>query len=362
MDGARGAGAGAMDRMTPERADALLAAIGRARVLVVGDLMLDRYISGVVERVSPEAPVPVVRVEEESSAVGGAGNVAANVAALGASCRVVGLAGDDASGEALRAELEGLGVRTEGIVAADDRPTTVKTRILARRQQVVRFDHEREHDASEALAGRIADTVEELAAECDAIVLEDYNKGVLVPRVIERARDVARRRGLPSVVDPKRRNFFAYDGVSVFKPNAKELEDALGEFIHPDDPAWMEATRRRLRADHLLLTLGERGMALQTGVGAHLRIPTVARGVYDVSGAGDTVTAVVALVLAVGGTAEEAAVLANHAAAIEVGKPGVATVSPDELREHVRLHRDGRLPASGGPRPGSGQARPTPAG
>ena len=327
-----------MDRLTEARAEELLATIQGKRVLVVGDLMLDRYISGVVERVSPEAPVPVVRVEEESSAVGGAGNVAANVAALGATCQVVGLAGRDASGEAMKTALERLGVRTEGIVATDERPTTVKTRILARRQQVVRFDHEIDADAGDALADTLARTVEELGAASDVLVMEDYNKGVLVPSVIRRTLEVGRRLDLPSVVDPKRRNFFSYGGATVFKPNAKELEDALGAFIHPGDVSWMESTRKRLEASHLLLTLGERGMALQTEAGELVRVPTAARGVYDVSGAGDTVTAVVAVVLAAGGSAEEAALMANHAAAIEVGKPGVATVSPDELLEHVRVY------------------------
>lgn len=328
-----------MDGLTERRADELLQAAATVQVLVVGDLMLDRYIAGVVDRVSPEAPVPVVRVEEESSAVGGAGNVAANVAALGAECRVVGLAGHDASGEAMRAELEKLGVRTEGLVLSRRRPTTVKTRILARRQQVVRFDHEVDADADDQLAAALADTVEELGSSSDVLIMEDYNKGVLVPQVIRRALDVAERAGLPSVVDPKRRNFFAYGGVTVFKPNAKELEDALGSFIHPGDAAWMEQTRKRLAARHLLLTLGERGMALQTEAGDLLRVPAVARGVYDVSGAGDTVTAVVAVMLAAGASVEEAALLANHAAAIEVGKPGVATVSPSEIREHVHRHR-----------------------
>lgn len=253
-----------MERLTEERADELLAAVRKTRVLVIGDLMLDRYIAGVVERVSPEAPVPVVKVEGESSAVGGAGNVAANVAALDASCRVVGLAGRDEAGEAMRDALEKLGVRTEGLVRTDARPTTVKTRILARRQQVVRFDHEVDADANGSLAETLADTVEELALQSDVVVLEDYNKGVLVPPVIGRALEVAAARGLPSVVDPKRRNFFAYGGATVFKPNAKELEDALGQFIHPADVEWMEATRRKLEARHLLLTLGERGMALQT--------------------------------------------------------------------------------------------------
>lgn len=331
-----------MERLTEERADELLAAVRKTRVLVIGDLMLDRYIAGVVERVSPEAPVPVVKVEGESSAVGGAGNVAANVAALDASCRVVGLAGRDEAGEAMRDALEKLGVRTEGLVRTDARPTTVKTRILARRQQVVRFDHEVDADANGSLAETLADTVEELTLQSDVVVMEDYNKGVLVPLVIGRALEVAGARGLPSVVDPKRRNFFAYGGATVFKPNAKELEDALGQFIHPADVEWMEATRRKLEARHLLLTLGERGMALQTEGGELVRVPTAARGVYDVSGAGDTVTAVVAVMLAAGATVEEAAMLANHAAAIEVGKPGVATVSPDELRAQVRAYHADR--------------------
>ena len=325
-----------MERLSPERADQILAAAAGATVLVVGDVMLDRYISGAVDRVSPEAPVPVVRVESESAAVGGAGNVAANVAALGARCRIVGCAGRDAAGEDLRQELERLGVLTDGIVVTDERPTTVKTRILARRQQVVRFDRESEAELSDPIARRVAESVADFAEESDVIVAEDYNKGLLVPFVIERLLAAARLRGIPSVVDPKRRNFFAYRGATVFKPNAKELEDALGARVHPDDPEWMEATRVRLECTHLLLTLGERGMALQSPGELPTRVPTVARGVYDVSGAGDTVTAVVAVALAAGASVAEAAILANHAAAIEVGKAGVATVSPEELRAHVR--------------------------
>lgn len=327
-----------MDRLSRERADEILGAAQEVRVLVVGDLMLDRYISGSVDRISPEAPVPVVRVEEESWAVGGAGNVAANVAALGARCHAVGCVGKDLAGEQLREALGALGVRTDGLVATDERPTTVKTRILARRQQVVRVDREVETDASPALAEALAETVTALAGACDVLVLEDYNKGVLVPAVIGATLDAGRARGLPTVVDPKRRNFFAFEGVTVFKPNAKELADALGEFLHPDDPAWMEATRRKMRCDNLLLTLGERGMALQTAEGQAVRVPTAARSVYDVSGAGDTVTAVMAVTLAAGASPAEAAVLANHAAAVEVGKAGVATVSPAEILQHARDH------------------------
>jgi len=324
-----------VDRLTPQRVDSLLAAFGKVRVLVVGDLMLDRYISGAVDRISPEAPVPVVRVEEESARVGGAANVASNVAALGATCHMVGCVGRDHAGEMLRDELSAVGVRTDGLVVTDERPTTLKTRVLARRQQVVRFDREVEADVSGGLAVALARTLTGLLEASDVLVLEDYNKGVLVPPVIRAGLDGAGARGLPTVVDPKRRNFFAYVGATVFKPNAKELADALGDFVHPDDPAWMEATRTRMGCDNLLLTLGERGMALQTRDGASVRVPTVARSVYDVSGAGDTVTAVMAVAMAAGADVAEAAVLANHAAAIEVGKAGVATVTPDELRDHT---------------------------
>lgn len=197
---------------------------------------------------------------------------------------------------------------------------------------------EDETDVPGDLAGRLSERIAGLAPECDVLVMEDYNKGVLVPAVIEAVKEAAVARGAPTVVDPKRRNFFAYAGVTVFKPNAKELADALGTFIHPDDTEWMEATRSRLACEHLLLTLGERGIALQSRQGGHLRVPTAARSVYDVSGAGDTVTAAVGACLAAGGTAAEAAILANHAAAVEVTKSGVATVSPEEILEHVRSH------------------------
>jgi rfaE bifunctional protein kinase chain/domain len=324
-----------LDPLSPDRIREILARARDLEVLVVGDLMLDRYLTGVVDRISPEAPVPVVLLEEEAAAVGGAGNVAANVAALGATCRVVGCVGEDEAGRSLQAELERLGVRTEGLVSSPLRPTTVKTRILARHQQVVRVDREVESDAPSELERAIVERVERLAPVSGVVVMEDYNKGVLVPGVIRATLAAAARAGTPSVVDPKRRNFFEYRGADVFKPNAKELSDALGEFLHPDDPEWMEATRRRLECANLLLTLGERGMAIQTDVGAWVRVPTVARAVYDVSGAGDTVTAAVAVALGAGASVPEAAILANHAAAIEVGKLGVATVSPEELLDHA---------------------------
>ena len=323
-----------MERLTRARLDEILERGRGLRVAVVGDLMLDVYLIGNVSRISPEAPVPVVHVTEERTALGGAANVAANVAALGATCEVVGYVGTDAAGAQIRralAELEGGDVHAR-LVERADRPTTTKTRVVARHQQVVRFDRERDDDLPDECAAELCDHVRAAVAASDALVLEDYNKGVLVPSVIRAALEAAAQAGIPSVVDPKFRNFFEFGGATVFKPNAVELSAALGQPLNADDDAWLEEARVRVGARHLLLTLGEHGMALRSEEGETLRIPTVARQVYDVSGAGDTVTAFVAVGLAAGATIEEAAVLANLAAGIEVGKDGVAVVTPDELR------------------------------
>jgi D-glycero-beta-D-manno-heptose-7-phosphate kinase len=323
--------------LTEERVAALLRDARDVRCVVIGDLMLDRYVTGTVERISPEAPVPVVRVEAESSAVGGAANVAHNVVALGGACAVVGIAGKDEGGKALKRELEALGVSTRGLVETDQRPTTVKTRVLARHHQVVRFDHEVDGDVPADVAARLVAAVKELARDADVLVIEDYNKGVVLPEIVEAVLREGRERGLPTVVDPKRLRFFGFGGATVFKPNAKELADALGEKLRPEDGRWMEDVRAKLGCQHLLLTLGEHGMAVKSA-DRHALIPAVARSVYDVSGAGDTVTAVLALLLGAGASAAEAAVLANHAAAIEVAKAGVATVTSDEILSHYRMH------------------------
>jgi len=239
-------------------------------------------------------------------------------------CDVVGGVGDDPGGARLTAALGELGARVGGIVLSDRRPTTVKPRVRARRQQVVRFDRETAADVDDAVADALVAAIRREAPDCQVLIMEDYNKGVLTPPVIQAVLEAGRTLGIPTVVDPKRLRFFEYRGGTVFKPNAKELADALGDFLHPDDGAWMERTRLRLACTHLLLTLGERGMALQTGGGEFVRVPTVAQGVYDVSGAGDTVTAVMAVALAAGATAPEAAILANLAAAVDPGPRGGA--------------------------------------
>lgn len=307
------------------------------RIAVIGDAMLDVYLIGDVERISPEAPVPVVRVRERKYALGGAANVAQNVVAIGARCSLVGSIGDDQAGATLVKMLGALG-EDGGSLVTVKRPTTQKTRIVARSQQLVRVDEEEDTDLAGAEVERVLRAVREAVGRADAIVLEDYNKGVLVPAVIRQAIDLGTARGLPIVVDPKFRNFFAYRGATVFKPNRRELEAALGAEVDLDHPDAVPATLQRLGVEHILLTLGDRGMVLFSAEGVIARIPTVAREVYDVVGAGDTVTAYVATILAAGGSARDAATIANIAAGIEVGKLGAATVTAAEVTAYVDAH------------------------
>jgi D-beta-D-heptose 7-phosphate kinase/D-beta-D-heptose 1-phosphate adenosyltransferase len=318
--------------LSRDRLSNLLQAASRCRVTVVGDAMLDVYLRGDVERISPEAPVPVVRVRDRTYALGGAGNVAQNVRSVGAQCDLVAAIGDDAGGRQICSMLEAMGAGLGSLVTVD-RPTTTKTRIVARSQQVVRVDEEDDADLDDKGVDVMVAAIRQAIAQADALIIEDYNKGVLVPRVIKAAMDAAHARRIPIVVDPKYRNFFAYRGATIFKPNRRELSEALGAEFELDHPEALPATFGRLGVDHLLLTLGEHGMVLVSAGGEIRRVPTVARAVYDVVGAGDTVTAYLALILAAGGSAVEASIIANYAAGVEVGKPGAATVTRDEVLE-----------------------------
>ena len=317
-----------------ERLQQLLESPARAKtkIAIVGDAMLDIYLRGDVDRISPEAPVPVVRVRERKLALGGAANVAQNVAALGAVGELVAAVGDDASGAELRAMLTAMGAPARGLVKTD-RPTTTKTRVVARGQQVVRVDEETDTDLAGAEVEALLAAVERAVADSQALILEDYNKGVLVEQVIARAIGAATRKGIPVIVDPKYKNFFAYRGATVFKPNRRELEAALGAAVDLEHPEALPAVMARLGVERLLLTLSERGMVLIDTDAVVRRIPATAREVYDVVGAGDTVTAYLAAMMASGATAMEAAVIANYAAGVEVGKLGAATVSPVEILE-----------------------------
>jgi D-beta-D-heptose 7-phosphate kinase/D-beta-D-heptose 1-phosphate adenosyltransferase len=321
-----------IERISRQRLGELLDASRGRRIAVIGDAMLDVYLRGEVDRISPEAPVPVVRVTERKLALGGAANVANNVVTIGAACELVSAIGDDVAGATLREMLRKVGAEIRSL-ASVDRPTTTKTRVLARSQQLVRYDEENDADLDGDEIARLLESVEKAVGEADALVLEVYNKGVLVPTVIEKAIGWAKSRGIPIVVDPKYRNFFCYRGATIFKPNRREMESALGASANFDHPDSLPSTFERLGVEHLLLTLGERGMALISADGEVGRIPTTAREVYDVVGAGDTVTAYLATILAAGSTAAEAALVANFAAGVEVGKLGAATVTPAEVME-----------------------------
>ncbi|HEV8361930.1 MAG TPA: bifunctional ADP-heptose synthase [Gemmatimonadaceae bacterium] len=310
----------------------LLERARKVHVLVIGDAMLDVYLQGDVERISPEAPVPVVRVREQRAALGGAANVAQNVVAAGAGATLVATVGRDAAGAALREMLVRLGCADSALIPVD-RPTTRKTRLVARSQQVVRFDEEDDSELDSEAIDLVLGSINSALAKADAVVFEDYNKGLLTARVIAAAIEKARARTLPIVVDPKYRNFFAYRGATIFKPNRRELESALGATMDLDHEPSLPRAFEKLGVEHLLLTLGERGMLLMSATGDSQRIPTTAREVYDVVGAGDTVTAYLAVMLAAKASAHEAAVVANYAAGVEVAKLGAATVTPDELLE-----------------------------
>ena len=299
--------------------------------------MLDAYLHGDVDRISPEAPVPVVRVVRRVSALGGAANVAQNVVASGAICDLIAVVGGDEAGLRFRALAGDAGLSTEHLVTTD-RCTTQKTRVVARAQQVVRIDEEEDVELDERQVDAIVARIRSAVANADALILEDYNKGVLTPTVIDQAIEFARARNIPIVVDPKYKHFFRYAGATVFKPNRRELEAALGAALDLEHPETLPSVVERLDVENVLLTLGERGMLLASADGTSTRIPTVAREVYDVVGAGDTVTAYLATILATGATPIEAAVIANVAAGIEVGKLGAASVSRDELLEYVDAH------------------------
>src|SRR5690606_31228920 len=259
------------------------------------------------------------------------------VAAAGARAQLVAAVGSDDAGGRLRSMLEAIRADGRGLIRTS-RPTTTKTRLVARAQQVVRFDEEDDGALTARDAQRLLDVLLPLVRRAHAVILEDYNKGVLIPAVITASIDAARARGIPVVVDPKFHNFFSYRGATIFKPNRRELESALGATVNLEDAGALPATLERLGVEHLLLTLGERGMSLVSGDGVVRRIPTTAREVYDVVGAGDTVTAYLASALAAGATAFEAAAIANYAAGVEVGKLGAATVTPQEILDAAARH------------------------
>jgi D-beta-D-heptose 7-phosphate kinase/D-beta-D-heptose 1-phosphate adenosyltransferase len=316
-----------------QRLERLLDAFARVRLLVLGDLVLDEYVWGDVERVSPEAPVPVVHVQQETVVLGGAGNVVRNAVALGADVCFCSVVGDDEAGRRAVDLLKHQGVDPSGLVVAAGRPTTRKTRVVARNQQVVRFDRETLEPPPAQVGRALLEALEAALPGCDGVVIEDYGKGVLSDAT---AREAMRRfleGRVPVVVDPKS-ELDPYRGAALVKPNLREAEALSGVRVRDAADLARAAAllRERLGGAQVIVTRGADGMTLFDAGEVGVDVPTVAREVFDVQGAGDTTIATLALALRVGATLLEAAVLANAAAGVVVGKLGTATASPDEVR------------------------------
>ncbi len=319
-----------LDRSTVEQA---LEKFQDCSVVVLGDQMLDRYIWGRVNRISPEAPVPVVEVYEEAEKPGGAGNVVYNLTSLGCRVTPIGIIGDDLDGAALTDALALSGADIRGIVCVDNRPTTVKTRVIADDQHVVRFDNEETAEVSPEVEAAIEERLDVLMEGANAIILQDYNKGVMTRNIISGALRRAREKNMIVTVDPKFNNFFEYWGVTLFKPNRKEAERALGRPLRSrsDIDRASGELLARLQAEQVLITRGAEGMSLYRMGEQPLHIPAKNHQISDVSGAGDTVIATITAAQAVGMSPEESSKLATMAAGYVVGEVGVVPITPQAL-------------------------------
>ena len=309
-----------------------------AKILVIGDLMLDEFLWGDVSRISPEAPVPVVQVRSESFMPGGAANVVNNIHALGSTVHVAGVVGTDERGRILTDELEKKGLDVAVIVFDGERPTTLKTRVIAHHQQVVRIDKENSGELSGGVIDQIIDYVKKIIDDIDAIIIEDYGKGVIAPRVLQDVLRLAKRHKKIVTVDPKEEHFHYYKGVTAITPNHHEAANAVGMKIKDEDSLVKigGALLNKLKCEAALMTLSENGMQLFEKSGRVTHIPTVAQDVFDVSGAGDTVIGAFTLALAAGASMTEAAHISNFAAGIVVGKIGIAVVTQEELTRAMR--------------------------
>ena len=324
--------------LTLRRAREIFSHFAGRRILVLGDCMLDHWIWGTVSRISPEAPVPVVDVERSTCTPGGAANVVHNLCSLGASTGIIGVVGNDESGRNLRTVLQTQGADVTGLIIDEHRPTTTKTRIIANNQQVVRADTELRDAVNGKALTHILQTVGARWDAWEALLISDYNKGIIASPLLDHFMGEARQRGIPIVVGPKPENLERFSNVTILALNAKEAQAATGlSACHESGgDAAGRAILQRMQAKAVLITRGDRGMSLvEVGRKAH-HVPAQARQVYDVSGAGDTVISVLTLCLAAGATLQEAVHLANLAAAVVVEKVGTATASTDEILEAMR--------------------------
>jgi len=329
-----------MSDIPADRLREILNSIAACKVMVIGDVMLDRYVWGAVSRVSPEAPVPVVDIKEETTRLGGAANVASNIVSLGGYCSVFGVTGDYADGDCLRREIEARGIDVSGIAAVGDRPTTTKTRVIAHNQQVVRTDRESRAELTGPDGMAMIDRIMGRLDEFQGVIISDYGKGVITKELLNTVIPEARSREIVLSVDPKEAHFLNYKNVSLITPNVFEAGAAVGRRIRDEksllDVGW--ELFDILSPDALLITRGEQGMSLFQAGGKHSHFPTVARQVYDVTGAGDTVITSFTLSLCGGASMSEAAHIANHSAGIVIRDVGTATVEPAELIASFETH------------------------
>jgi len=317
-----------------KRIDQLFNECGRKRVAIVGDLMVDRYFRGEIERISPEAPVPVVEVQNEEYSYGGAANVANNLASLGVLPIPFGVIGDDMIGSIFKDGLREKNIETDCIFTANDRHTTVKTRVIARSQHVVRVDQESRAPISADIEKQMIEHFRELSDGFDALIFQDYNKGVVTNRIIREISNIAREKGIFIAVDPKFHNFFQYKDVTIFKPNIKETEAALGTKIFTEEDLKQSGIEifRKLNPRHLLITRGSKGVTLFESVDHEpTTLSTLARRVHDVSGAGDTVISTLTAFYISGASITEASIIANYAAGTVCEEIGVVPVDRDKL-------------------------------
>jgi D-glycero-beta-D-manno-heptose-7-phosphate kinase len=330
-----------MNKLSSDRLLAILESARGKRVAVIGDFMLDRHLSGTVRRISPEAPVPIVEIEAESSGLGGAGNVVSNLAGLGVRPIAFGVIGEDRAGEMLKNHITEEGGDGSGLIQSKDRKTSEKIRIIADDQHVVRADRETLTSITVDEENRLLSVVNNALDSIDAVILQDYNKGVLTERVITELITALNEVQIPVSVDPKFDNFLAYRGVHLFKPNVKEVERALGVRAETDQQIKEVGSQlwERLSPDLLLITRGEKGIALFTGRDRMQTIPTRARQVHDVSGAGDTVISTFAVADLGGASPMEAAAIANLAGGIVCGHVGVVSITISELTETINTFR-----------------------
>jgi rfaE bifunctional protein kinase chain/domain len=303
-------------------------------VLIVGDVMLDSYIWGAVERISPEAPVPVVSVKKKDFRLGGAANVALNVASLGARPVLCALIGDDEEGKKLLLRLQEENISQEGMVISSFRPTTVKTRIIASSQHVVRVDEEKDTVINPEEEEQLWNKIEKLLPSCRVVIFEDYDKGALNAAIIERTIALATKLNIPTVVDPKKRNFLSYKGVTLFKPNLKELREGLKVDVEASNQRSVEQAvtqlKERLQASGVMLTLSEHGVYIDFQ-NQRIKIPAHAREIADVSGAGDTVVSIAALCVAAGLSPRQVAALSNLGGGLVCQYVGVVPIHKEEL-------------------------------